>query len=699
MPGETMIHDKNGGSTGDWSSSGLSRDHEESLDLYRDHLRMEPVTPRQWLRKNGHLSSTPAFRDQLWSHYVLAYPPPRVPGFAIEDVLGEGGMGRVYLGRDQSLDRRVAIKELTEALRPGSAYAERFRREAQILARLEHPNIVKVYQFVSHEGREFIAMEYLSRGSLADRLGETTTDVFTVIPRMIAKLARAIDYAHGQGIIHRDLKPGNILLDQADEPKLGDFGLAKDLLAPIDLTRGAVLGTHHYMAPEQVEGQSPVPGTDIWAFGVILFRVFSGRFPFEGHTVAELHAAIRTALPNELPGETPTELRRICLKCLEKDPGNRFQSGNELAVALEKVAGCEPPRPLRRRSRRRWVLVAALFALIAAGATMIVYRHTRDTGTSVTMREKLPGPTKSITFSADGRYGLAEVGGSQVVVWDLRKEQIVNRFTHGQLTRNDDVCGSVAVSADGSRIAAIGLNPVCECLAQIDLFHPVTFDQNVFEGSNRFGHSLAFSPDGKLLAVETFERGVLGAVFRGGRGESRLSVYDIVSRKPTVFPVSSAITCLAFSSDSRFGLTGSAEPQVCVWDLTKKAKDRDIPVPAGGVDAVACSEDGERIFTASIANDSVGAYSRSGTSEKSIATTTATSGKMTCAALSRHGRGVTGHRDGTVVYWDLDTPAKLVFRHPGAEVTALAISPDGRAALAAFSTGDVTLQQLPSPAK
>ena len=218
----------------------------------------------------------------------------------IEDVLGEGGMGRVYLGQDQSLNRRVAIKELTEALRRAGANADRFRAEAKILARLEHPNIVKVHQFLSHEGREYIAMEYLSNGTLTDRMGGTASDRYTTFPRVIAQLARAIHHAHCEKIIHRDLKPSNILFDKNNEPKLSDFGLAKDLSDPTDRSQGAILGTDHYMAPEQVEGKTVVPGTDIWALGVILFRMFTGKNPFNGQTREELRKAIRTSKPGRI---------------------------------------------------------------------------------------------------------------------------------------------------------------------------------------------------------------------------------------------------------------------------------------------------------------------------------------------------------------------------------------------------------------
>ncbi len=693
------------GGTLDYVSPNLSGDEQDSLARYANRLRSEPITPRQWLKDNAHLDPTPEFRELLWSRYTDQNPPPQVPGFVIEDVLGEGGVGRVYLAQDQTLNRRIAIKELTETLRRRGNSADRFRSEAQILAKLEHPNIVKVYQFVVHEGREFIAMEYLNNGTLSERLTGTSNHLYEVLPAVIARLARAVNYAHGEKIIHRDLKPSNILFDNHNEPKLSDFGLAKDLSDPTDRSQGAILGTHHYMAPEQVAGKPVVPATDIWALGVVLFRIFAGKFPFDGQTVKELHESIRTSKPRELPPEVPAELRRICLKCLEKDTVSRYPCGNDLADDLENALvrenrGSFPP------GRPRWLLagafgVALLIAAAVAVPAMLHRSSAHDFVTSTTMPEKLPGPTQSIAFTSDGNFGLAEVAGARIIVWDLKRGQLARSLEQGLAM--DGMCGSVRASDDGHYIAALGTNSVMDkdTLSFFELFDAETLTKipTRFLSGNGYGRSISFSPDGKRIALETFDRSALGSVLLGGSGKSHLTIIDVEPSKRKLITLPARMTCSAFSPDGNLVFTGSNKASICVWDLSLGTMSREIPVPDGGVDEIQISQDGSHIFTASIANESLSVYATSGACEKTIATASANPGRMTCAALNPLGIGTTGQRDGTVIYWNLNTGENRSFPHAAAEVSAVAITRDGRKTLAAYSDRSATCFEFPSPTK
>ena len=186
---------------------------------------------------------------------------------------------------------------MTAGRRDDPHFRDRFLKEAEILAKFRSPNIVTAYHFLSHNGRDFIAMEYLGRGSLADRAIPDGSDGFSATIRLLTRLARAIGYAHDAGIIHRDLKPGNILFDEGDEPKICDFGLAKDLGDPTERSLGMLMGTLPYMAPEQTMGIRAVPGTDIWALGVILYRQLSGHMPFHGKDQEEWFASIQKAPP------------------------------------------------------------------------------------------------------------------------------------------------------------------------------------------------------------------------------------------------------------------------------------------------------------------------------------------------------------------------------------------------------------------
>jgi hypothetical protein len=674
----------------------VSPEQEDSLDRYRHRLQVHAVTPRQWLREIE-IAPTPAFCKLLWARYCVMYPPPYVPGFEITDVLGEGGMGRVYLARDPQLNREVAIKEMTDRIKSidasGGDCAARFHREAMILAKLEHANIVKVHQFVSHEGRNFIVMDYLSGGSLSDRMGRTIPEIYTWFPRMIAKVARGIDHAHGNNIIHRDLKPGNILFSISDEPKVGDFGLAKAYDDPVDHSRGAVLGTHHYMAPEQVEGKPVVPETDLWALGVVLYRVLSGRHPFDGPTTADVHFAIRTAQPDALPAQVPAELQRICLKCLQKDPKNRYQRGNDLAADLDRAAGG------KRGWNWRWIVTAlAALALIgvasfAAPMVMRLINH-RDAERSVAMREKLPGECRSIAVSHDGHFGYTEVEGGKILIWDLLKGQLVDTQLHSMKGVLKGAPGVIATSSDGRLAVLSSING--GKLNNMEIFDARTFKQTPINSQGvRYSPVLGFSADGKHIATQTFAaKGILDLLSE--TGDPRLTICSIDENQFKHIVVPEVISCLAFSPDGKTVVTGSDKSSVNLWNL-EDGKRRDLPGPEGGIDSVAFSDHGASLFVASIAEGSLSVIPLMGQRDKITRVRAVTSENITCAAINGRGNAVTGHRNGMVVWWDLNTGAHRSFWHDGGDVTAIAIASDGARVVATFVDGSVTVSDLRKP--
>jgi serine/threonine protein kinase/DNA-binding beta-propeller fold protein YncE len=708
-----MIQGRNPDSTVDREdSSGLSDAHEESLDRYQRRLKSHPTTPRDWLKSEPHLSALPAFREMLWAYYRLSYPPPLLPEFTIEDVLGEGGMGKVYLGHDPDLKRKVAIKELTATLKKGDTVAERFRQEAQILAKLEqHPNIVKVHRLVRSDDREFIVMEHLANGSLEDRIGNPNGDPLSLYPPMIAKLARAIDFVHAHQIIHRDLKPGNILFDARDEPKIGDFGLAKDLETISDRSQGvAFLGTHQYMAPEQVNGNPPTPATDIWAFGVILYRLFANDYPFKGKNIGELHTAIQRSEPAPLPQSVPRELSDICFRCLKKSPEERYPSGRELADDLEKTKRVRPRLP---GIPRRTALAILSGGIVTAGAVAIVRSMgtLKPFGKPLTMREKLPGPTRSIAVSPDGRYGYCEVSGSQVIEYDLGRGRGARTFKHGTKIQTDDATlyGVVATSPDERFFATLGVNALTARIDDepkqsiLELTDAKTLANIAYPGNDfLYGSVLVVSHDSNRLAVETSS--VVGpwatlqaGVMRRDLGKPRVSIYSIDSGKWLHKDAPATIRCLAFTPDNTRLVSGGDDPALSIWDAAKGTNIQTIPVPKGGVDALTVSEDGTKIYAASLANDAITARSMAGNDTKTYSINSATDQKMTCAALSGHGIAVTGHVDGTVIYWNLQLGNQIVLPKVSAEpseVFAIAITRDGGKALVAYTDLKVSVFRL-----
>jgi serine/threonine protein kinase len=255
--------------------------------------------------------------------------------------IARGGMGVVYKARQKGLDRLVALKMiLTGPHAATRTDLERFVREARAAAALDHPNIVPVYDNGVQDGHAFFTMALIDGTSLQQRVQKEGPPEPREAVRLMRAVADALAYAHGQGILHRDLKPHNILVDRQGRPRVADFGLARRTQEAQGLTRtGDVLGTPHYMAPEQARGQVALlgPPADVYGLGGILYYLLTGRPPFTGETAVSILCSVMEQAPRpprEIRGEVPPELEAICLKCLEKDLANRYPSAAALSEAL-----------------------------------------------------------------------------------------------------------------------------------------------------------------------------------------------------------------------------------------------------------------------------------------------------------------------------------------------------------------------------
>ena len=268
-------------------------------------------------------------------------PLPVIDGYEIGELLGRGGMGLVFRARQKVLKRQVALKIVVSGAHAGAAERTRFRTEAEAVARLYHPGIVQIYEVGEQAGCPYLALEFVSGGSLAQQL-----DGGPMPPRRAAQLIRdlagAVQHAHEQGIIHRDLKPANVLLTETGVAKIADFGIAKLIDVEQNLTQtGVVLGSPSYMAPEQATGNVRAigPATDVYALGAILYELLTGRPPFLGASMLETLDQVRThdpAPPQTLQPKVPEDLATICLKCLEKQPADRYSSAAALAHDLDR---------------------------------------------------------------------------------------------------------------------------------------------------------------------------------------------------------------------------------------------------------------------------------------------------------------------------------------------------------------------------
>jgi WD40 repeat protein len=269
----------------------------------------------------------------------------RLHGYEILGELGRGGMGVVYKARQTGLGRLVALKMILSGSQAGRDQVARFKTEAEAIARLQHPNIVQVYEVGEHEGRPYFSLELCEGGSLDRKMAGAPVPPEQAA-RLTETLARAISAAHRANVIHRDLKPANVLLSADGTPKITDFGLAKKLGEVGQTQTGDVMGTPSYMAPEQAQGKKDIgPAADVYSLGAILYELLTGRPPFKAATMMETLVQVindEPVPPRQLNPGVPRDLETICLKCLEKKLVRRYESAAGLAEDLERWLRGEP---------------------------------------------------------------------------------------------------------------------------------------------------------------------------------------------------------------------------------------------------------------------------------------------------------------------------------------------------------------------
>ena len=305
--------------------------------------------------------------------------------YEILEQIGCGGMGVIYRARQRHSRRIVAVKRVLSYRADSHEALERFRREAQAVASLDHPNILPIYEVSeSEDGLPFFSMKFAENGSLQENAPSLRNAPRTCV-QLMAKVARAVEYAHSRGVLHRDIKPGNILLNDRSEPLVSDFGLAKLLDGNNDLTRSlTTFGTAGFIAPEQA-GHAAVdftPVADVYSLGAVLFNVLAGRPPFLGpNPVSVIRQASETQAPKlrSLAPSLDRDLETICARCLERDPKARYQSAGDLAADLERwldgrpivARPVSPPARIWRWSQRNPKLVGAAVAGLLLGAATV----------------------------------------------------------------------------------------------------------------------------------------------------------------------------------------------------------------------------------------------------------------------------------------------------------------------------------------
>jgi WD40 repeat protein len=540
-----------------------------------------------------------------------------IPGYEILGELGRGGMGVVYKARQIALNRLVALKMVLAGGHASAADLARFRREAEAVARLQHPHIVQIYEVGEADGRPFFSLEFVEGGSLEQKLHGTPLPQRQAA-ELVEVLARAVQAAHERSIIHRDLKPANVLLTKDGQPKITDFGLAKQTDSEKGQTQsGAIVGTPSYMAPEQAGGKStPIgPPADVYALGAILYEVLTGRPPFRAATPLDtvlLVLAEEPVRPRRLQPQVPRDLETICLTCLRKEPHRRYPSAASLAGDLQAFREGRPitARPVGRFGqawrwcRRNRALAAALLAValtLVAGSVVATLFGVQARASAERAEEEANRARRERQEAETARTKEARQRKAAEDLTDQKRRQLA-RF---------QVAGGTRLLHDGDLAAAL---PWFAAALKTDVPERRATHRtrclSVWRGTPRpyllwrHGDSvsqLVVSPDGRRAA--------------SGSADGTVQVWDLVEGKPFAgpFKLDSPVMSVALSPDGRrvaagggaFGLSG----EVRVWEVeTGRPVGGPIKAP-GVVFYVTFLGDGRKLFGGSynlMANLAVG---------------------------------------------------------------------------------------------
>ena len=637
-----------------------------------------------------------------------ARSPEAIRGYELIEPLGEGGMGEVWKARQVKLNRTVALKMVLGGRRVGPKDLIRFLAEAEAVAAIRHPHVVQVFEYGDAAGRPFLAMEYLPGGSLTDRLRRATRLAPAAAAALVASLADAVQAAHDQGIVHRDLKPANVLFDEAGQPKVTDFGLAKRA-GGTDLTASqAVMGTPAYMAPEQARGDTKFvgPQADVYSLGVILYECLTGTRPFADASQMGLLRRVAEEEP-ERPGRRvaglPRDVELIALKCLAKDPAERYATAAELAGDLRRFAAGEPVsvratglvERAAKWARRKPTLAAAytlgllamLLAVLLVGLSAMAvwqWRASERVRIAVMTARDVEKNARAVAEAQREKFERFEYGRTmQVAHQEWRENNIaaamslldatrdtfrgwewryVHRLCHSDLLTIGGPAGkilSASFSPDGSRILTVSENNTSR------VWDARTGAETLaLKGQVGGVASAAFSPDGSRIVTASWDN--MARVWLAETGAEAL----------TLKGHDGGVAAASFSRDGSRIVTASFDNTARVWLAETGAEALTLKGHSGFLNAASYSPDGSRIVTASIDKTARVWDAKTGAQ---ILTLEGHAGGVRSASFSPDGsRILTSGDDQTARVWDAKTGAEiLTLRGHTNGVPSASYSPDG----------------------
>lgn len=520
--------------------------------------------------------------------------------YKILSQLGKGGMALVYKAADLSINRVVAIKMIRTDRKLTASALKRFDREAKFLAKLDHPNIVKLYDYGEEDGVPYLVMEYVEGDTLKKKMDKPINIIEAA--KILAPVARGLAYAHDHSIIHRDIKPSNILITPDGTPKISDFGIAKlaESEMTMDLTGANVsVGTPEYMSPEQGLGKSIDGRTDVYSLGVVLYEMVTGIKPFTSDTplgMLHQHVTEPVTRPSAKTRTFPSSMDPVILSALEKEPSNRYQSMHQFAEILERIGSGEKNIKISKSIPHKKnnvvlpiIIIGSLIVLILAwflffkdsSVQTIISTQTPFVTTSIPSITPATIPTPTIIVTADAVVSSAiELGGER------------SQFQSKKIDESNAELVAQNIEKQLMPITNIELSPNNRFLLASSVTTIKVLDSETLEDVGEFPigkriTSFKISPDGKTIAVLTDDKSVL---FWDVENNSQIN---------TLGAVSEAVTSIAYSNANNLFAAGTEKGPIYIINLTSKAIIRTIEDHKQAVGIVKFSEDGTLIASGS----------------------------------------------------------------------------------------------------